>query len=316
MSSSNGTNGNNNDFSFTIIDRAVVYGRVSYDDRVNDSRNLESQLEMGREYALEKNYRIVAELAEDERGVSGAEIDLPKLNRVLELAANGQFDVLVVRELDRLSRSLGKQLVVESELKRAGVRVEYVLAEYEETPEGRLNKLVRATVAEYEREKIRERLVRGRRNKVKAGNVAVGGYAPYGYQVAEIDGKRTLEICEREAYYVRMIFEMYRDGHSLRAIADRMDELGAPLPRTIKKKQKGWLHGTIRHVLKNETHAGTWHYGKRNPRRKTQQANPEDNRIAVPVPATIDQELFDAVQAKLQSNKRDSRRNLKAPIPL
>jgi len=45
-----------------------------------------------------------------------------------------------VRELDRLSRNLAKQLIVEEELKRAGVRVEYVLVEYDDTPEGRLQK--------------------------------------------------------------------------------------------------------------------------------------------------------------------------------
>ena len=47
--------------------RAVLYARVSSDDRGKEGRNLAGQLEMGREYAQERGYAIVAELAEDDR---------------------------------------------------------------------------------------------------------------------------------------------------------------------------------------------------------------------------------------------------------
>ena len=98
---------------FVVQKRAVLYARVSSDDRNKDGRNLAGQLEMDREYAKEKGYNIVAELQEDDRGASGAEIDLPKLTQVREMAHAGQIDVLIVRELDRLSRNLEKQLIVE-----------------------------------------------------------------------------------------------------------------------------------------------------------------------------------------------------------
>ena len=93
--------------------RAVIYARVSSDDRDKGNRNLDGQLELGREYAIEQGWEIVAELAEDDRGASGASLDLEQLNNAIDLAASGGFDVLVVREIDRLSRRLAKQLVVE-----------------------------------------------------------------------------------------------------------------------------------------------------------------------------------------------------------
>lgn len=80
--------------------RALTYARVSYDDRKNEARNLEGQSEDGRAYVKEKGYRIVAELAEDDRGASGADWDLPKLNQALDMARAGEFDVFVTRELD------------------------------------------------------------------------------------------------------------------------------------------------------------------------------------------------------------------------
>ncbi|MCA9474119.1 MAG: recombinase family protein, partial [Nitrospira sp.] len=101
--------------------RAVLYGRVSRDDSRAEGRNLEGQIAMGEEFANNRGYHIVARLCEDDKGASGADINLPKLNEIREMAQNSQFDVLIVREIDRLSRSLAKQLIVEQELKRHGV---------------------------------------------------------------------------------------------------------------------------------------------------------------------------------------------------
>jgi DNA invertase Pin-like site-specific DNA recombinase len=52
--------------------RAVLYARVSSDDRGKDGRNLSGQLEMCRDYAERCSWLVVAELAEDDRGASGA----------------------------------------------------------------------------------------------------------------------------------------------------------------------------------------------------------------------------------------------------
>jgi DNA invertase Pin-like site-specific DNA recombinase len=62
---------------------------------------------MGHEYCAKRLYHLIDELSEDVKGASGAEIDLPQLNKIREMAARREFDVLVVRELDRLSRNLG-----------------------------------------------------------------------------------------------------------------------------------------------------------------------------------------------------------------
>lgn len=188
--------------------RAALYARVSGDDRANDGRNLAGQIEMGRKYAHEHGLIVVAELAEDDKGASGVEIDLPQLNRALEMAKAHECDILVVREIDRLSRSLAKQLIVEEELKRAGVEIAYVLGEYPNTPEGSLMKNVKAAVAEYERLKIVERNVRGKRLKAKSGKVVGDGHAPYGYKYE--DSK--LVIIEEQAKIVRLIYTWYVVG--------------------------------------------------------------------------------------------------------
>jgi DNA invertase Pin-like site-specific DNA recombinase len=76
--------------------RAVLYARVSSDDRGKDGRNLKGQLDMCRKHAQNHGWTVVEELPEDDRGASGADIDLPMLNRARQMAELGQFDVLVV----------------------------------------------------------------------------------------------------------------------------------------------------------------------------------------------------------------------------
>jgi site-specific DNA recombinase len=295
-----------------MIERAVLYARVSSDDRGKDGRNLAGQLEMGREYAQTHGYQIVAELAEDDRGASGAKIDLPELTKVREMAQAGEFDILVVREIDRLSRNLAKQLIVEQELQRAGVRIEYVLGEYPDTPEGNLMKHVRATIAEYEREKINERMSRGRHNKVKAGHVMTHGKTPYGYQLADVDGKHTLVVCEPEARVVRLVFDWYVGGvGGVHKLARKLTEMKVPtrrdiegqrsgeaVPRSLKKRPFGhWSGETVYVMITNETYAGKWRY-----------ANTE---ATVDVPPIIDRETWELAQERREKNKDVAKRNTK-----
>jgi site-specific DNA recombinase len=302
--------------------RAVLYARVSSDDRSRDGRNLAGQLEMAREYAQKKGYAIVAELAEDDRGASGASFELPQLGEVLEMAEAGDFDVLVPREIDRLSRNLAKQLIVEEELTRRGVAVDYVLGDYPDTPEGRLNKHIRATIAEYEREKIVERMARGRRLKVKAGNVMVNGLPPYGYDPAEVDGKSTLVISEQEAKTVRLVYQWYIKGDdegqrmSLTAIARKLTEMGIPTYRNSRDaklvnnrpRATRWSTGSVRKILVSETYAGTWYWGKGNgPSRK-----PRSAWEPVEVPAIVSRTTWKAAQERLAENRRTFRGKAKS----
>lgn len=291
--------------------RAILYARVSGDDTHNESRNLNGQIKMGRDYAEKHGYEVIAALAEDDRGASGAAFELPQLKRILTMARKQEFDVMIVREIDRLSRNLAKQLIVEEELKRAGVEIEYVLGEYPDTAEGRLNKHIKATVAEYEREKITERVTRGRRLKVEAGNIMGHGRAPYGYRLETKDGKVVLVIFEEEAHWVRMIYRWYigLDGDPLgpTAIAHRLSEAGILTTcdkdkRFAKIKGLGqWNPITIQAMLKNETYKGVWHYGK--------EARQEDYLLAVAVPAIVTPEVWEAAQKQRKSNRKKMRRD-------
>ncbi|MBT7191332.1 MAG: recombinase family protein [Anaerolineae bacterium] len=300
--------------------RAALYARVSSDDRSKDGRNLAGQIEMCKDYALSKGWDVVTEFIEDDRGASGASFELPELDRAREMAQAGEFDYLVVREIDRLSRKLAKQLIVEEQLKRAGVEVVYVLAEYDDSPEGRLNKHIRATIAEYEREKIAERMVRGRRQVVKSGKIMLhGNKPPFGYRLSE--DKTTLVVHDEEGAIVRMIYHLYVEGDengiklSTKAIAKRLTEMKVPTWADLrgysyKKRARGeWSWRHVIEILKRETYVGRWHYGKRNS--GANKYNPREYWLLFEVPAIISEELWERAQAQRKANTTRSKRNVK-----
>jgi site-specific DNA recombinase len=305
--------------------RVSIYARVSTEDQAKHGYSLPSQMEACRKYAEERGWAVVDEISDE--GVSGAALDRPGLDRIRDMAQAGEIDSVLVYEMDRLSRKLAHQLIIEEELGQAGVSVHYVLGDYEDTDEGRLMKQIRGAIAEFERAKIRERMRRGRRACVKSGDVLVHGCSPYGYHLQTLDGKRQLAIDEEEARVVRLIFHWYVHGDdesgtlAIRGIAKRLTELEVPTrgdkQRQIPKRlgRCEWAASTIANILKRETYCGTWHYGKKKCIKNGSSfkvvTNPSETWITLSVPAIIDRETWEAAQVKLRRNKDLASRNTK-----
>lgn len=295
--------------------RAVTYSRVSSDDHGKDGLNLAGQIELCRKHALSRNYTIVAELSEDDRGVSGAAMDSPALHEALLMASQKQFDVLVVREIDRFARSLAKQLIIEQEFKKYNVALEFVLESYAETPEGCLHKNIKAVIAEYERVKIIERVTRGRQQKVRGGNILVYGRPPYGYRFKQNGQKGELEILESEARIVRLIYQWYLHGDDTHgplassAIADSLCKWGVPTPSLLKRKNNRWSRNTVQGILTNKTYAGVWHYGKFTSQNGKRSRNPFHKWLPVSVPAILPLYVWSAAQERRKKNRQTNPRN-------
>ena len=302
--------------------RAVTYARVSSDDRKKGGLNLSGQLELCRAYALKKGYTIVAELAEDEQGVSGALLESPALKQALEMAGRHEFDVLVVREIDRFARSLAKQLIVEQEFQKLGIELEFAIESSDSSPEGSLQKNIKAVIAEFEHVKINERTRRGRHQKVRAGNVLVHRQPPYGYRQQKQDGKVGLAIHEPEARIVRLVFNWFVLGEentpplSSREIAKRLYEENIPAPCEREGGTQAWSSATVQQILKNETYAGVWYYGKFANKDGKRISHPRHRWLPVPCPSIIAPEIWKMAEKRRGENFRRSPRNRRHPYLL
>jgi len=124
----------------------IGYARVSTRDQ-----NLELQLDALTKAGCEKIYQDIA---------SGARSDRPALNEMLEnLRAE---DVLVIWKLDRLGRSLNHLILLASDLSSAKVGLQSLNDPIDTTtPQGRLSFNLFASLAEFERDLIRERTQAG-----------------------------------------------------------------------------------------------------------------------------------------------------------
>ena len=154
--------------------RAAIYARVS----THNGQNPEMQLDEVREYCGRRGWKIVGEYVDE--GISGSKEHRPALDRLLSDCRKRLVDSVVVYRYDRFARSL-RQLVNALEEFRA-LGIDFVSLHEgvdTSTPNGRLVFGIFASIAEFERELIRDRvrsglaLARSRGRKLGRPRVAV-----------------------------------------------------------------------------------------------------------------------------------------------
>src|SRR5580658_2930493 len=160
---------------------AAIYARVS-SDRQKENHTIASQTAALIEYAQKNRYSVPPEWVFQDEGYSGAILVRPGLERLRDLAAEGQISAVLIYSPDRLSRKYAYQVLLAEELSRSGVELFYVKSPAGATPEDQLVVQFQGMIAEYERAQIAERSRRGKRHKAQQGTVNVLSGAPYGYR--------------------------------------------------------------------------------------------------------------------------------------
>ena len=142
--------------------KAAIYARVSTLDQ-----DPENQLAELRRYVQARGWTGVQYV---DRGVSGSKDRRPALDQVVKDAKRRTFDVLVCWRLDRLGRNLKHLITLLGDLQALGVSF-VSLAEGIDatTPAGKLQLHILGAIAEFERERIRERVVAGLKRAQEQG---------------------------------------------------------------------------------------------------------------------------------------------------
>ena len=160
---------------------AALYARVS-SERQKEEQTIGSQTEALKEYAQANGYTVVPEWIFQDEGYSGAILKRPALERLRDLAAEGQIETILVYSPDRLSRKYAYQVFLMEEFARHGVETVFIKSPPASTPEEQLLVQFQGMIAEYERAQIAERTRRGKKHRAKTGLVNVLSGAPYGYR--------------------------------------------------------------------------------------------------------------------------------------
>ena len=136
--------------------RAAIYARVS----TNNGQDPEVQLAEIRQFCMRRDWTTVKEYVD--KGISGAKEHRPALDNLIADCRRRAVDCVVVYRYDRFARSL-RQLVNALEEFRA-LGIDFVSLHEgvdTSTPNGRLVFGIFASIAEFERELIRDRVKSG-----------------------------------------------------------------------------------------------------------------------------------------------------------
>jgi len=273
--------------------RCAIYTRVSSDAGLEqDFNSLDAQRESAEAYIksqAHEGWRLVRERFDD-GGYSGGSTDRPALQRLLDRIRERRVDVVVVYKVDRLTRSLADFAKLVELFDAHGVSFVSVTQAFNTTTSmGRLTLNVLLSFAQFEREVTGERI----RDKIAASKkkgLWMGGVVPLGYRLEE----RKLHVDESEAATVRLIFDLYRELGSIRALQRELKrrDIRTRIRTLATGRTVGGVHltnGPLSYILRNRHYLGEInHHGRSWPGEH---------------PAIVDPETFEKVRARLEGQR-------------
>lgn len=214
---------------------------------------------------------------------------------LMEAARGGGVDIVLCKSISRLARNTVDLLATVRELKDLGVAVRFERERIDTlSADGELLLTLLASFAQEESRSLSQNVKWAIRNRYKSGGT--NSFVVYGYQWT--DGEFT--IVEEEAEIVRLLFVNFLDGISPEKTATMLNAEGK------RSRGGGRFYGSVfRRMLENERYKGCQMLQKMY--RPTIQARTRafndgelprywvDNAL----PAIIDEEMFDAVQAEI-----------------
>jgi DNA invertase Pin-like site-specific DNA recombinase len=257
-----------------------MYLRLSIEDdvTVDESNSITNQRRLIQEY-IDRHEEFhgmpVVEKCDD--GYSGTNLNRPAMQELLEMVKDNRVQVIIVKDISRFARNYidsGKYL--EQIFPFMGVRFISVNDNYDSRDfVGGLADIdvqFKSLLYDFYSKDISEK-VRTAYEARKSEGMYYSRCAPYGY-VIDKSVKGRLVVDEPAAENVRRIFRYRIDGKSCGDIARIFNEEEIPVPSVYMKENhdggefftKGahpvWTRTTISSILRNETYAGIFVYGK------------------------------------------------------
>lgn len=268
---------------------AAIYARVSTDWQAEHGYSIETQLESCRAKAAEIGAKVIKEYIDN--GYSGGFLERPGLDALRDAISDGLFDVVIFHGPDRMARKLIDQLIITEEIEKAGASPVFVLEHFENSPEGMMNYQMKGVFAEYERAKIRERTMRGKRAKLRAGKAVCDSHI-YGY---DFDRERSVYVVNpAEAAVVKRVYELFVDERigGCEVIAEMLNQENIPSPT-----RTNWCASSVRNILSRPHYTGhyfsnTTYHKKTGPKSYKRIPRPREEWIEMSCPQIIPEELY------------------------
>jgi site-specific DNA recombinase len=246
--------------------RFVALARVSSREQEREGFSLDVQEDALRAYAQRVGGEIVrffriAETASknDERKTFKELLAYAKTN-------SHRLDGLLFYKVDRAARNLFDYVELERLESESGIQFISVSQPTENTPAGRMQRRMLASMASFYTEQqsldVREGLAR----RVKNGLFV--NRPPFGYRGVRINGRSIVEIHPENAAVVRRAYELYaHHNHTLDTLSDALVAEGLLFSPSTPKFTRSKLYTVLtdRAYIGEIKHKGQWHPGTHEP---------------------------------------------------
>lgn len=256
---------------------AVIYARYSSDNQREES--IEGQIRECTAYAEKNGITVVKHYID--RALSAKTDNRPDFQQMIKDSEKRLFDIVLVWKLDRFARNRYDSAHYEYLLERNHVKLVSATEPISEGPAGIMVKSMLTGMAEYYSAELSEKVVRGMTENVLKGKYN-GGTVPIGFKV---DEEKFFQIDPLKAPFVVEAFQKYDDGASMKEIMNWLNDSGV----TTNRNQK-FTYNSVWKLLSNRRYIGENHF--------------KDIVMPDSIPAIVDKELFDRVQAKIKKNRR------------
>lgn len=233
----------------------AIYSRKS--KYTGKGESIGNQIEMCTNFLISKYGNSIKEnivIYEDE-GYTGANTNRPQFQKMLINLKSGQYKMLIVYRLDRISRNVLDFCSLKDNLSNWGVDFISITESFDtSTPMGNAMLMITSVFAQLERDTIAERIKDNMHELAKTGRW-LGGNTPLGYisekiEYISIDGKKhtlcKLSYNDNEIEIIKLIFKKYLELKSL-----------SKLESYLRKKEIKTRNGiyfsrfSLSHILKN-----------------------------------------------------------------
>lgn len=245
--------------------RVVTYYRVSTIVQEKKENSIISQKHLCRNFAETKNWKIINEF---EEAISGQTLEFRvQLQNILRMAERQEFDILLIKDMTRLSRNIKNYLEIEETLHENNIQIIQVdfptdiLTNHFDrkySDEILISNHIPSFMSKLEINDLVRKTRDGVRQRVKKHKIF--NNSPFGYETKILEEnysqRKIKSINKRESRIVKLIYELYLNGNGVYKITKYLNN-----KKYKTRRDKEFATSSVQTIINNAAlYAGYYTY--------------------------------------------------------